>query len=146
MAVRMTTAPPEALVGRRICGIDVGVYGSDDYLRSNPSPHRVIGEDDLHSPPSWAPADATVALRSNHLGFTLRAAAYGLGLARLPCFLAASEPALRLFGEPLAVSGFGLWTLTHERLREVARVRFVMDTVARALGAHRDAFEPSSAA
>jgi DNA-binding transcriptional LysR family regulator len=74
------------------------------------------------------------------LGLT-EAAAAGIGIALLPCFLADKEPGLVRLTPPDAAPPGGLWLLTHADLRHTARVRAFMDFAADHIGRRRKAIE-----
>ena len=57
----------------------------------------------------------------------------GFGIAVLPSFFAERDPELVRCVEPMAGDLTALWLLTHERLRQVPRVRVVMDFLAERL-------------
>ncbi len=70
------------------------------------------------------------------------AAAAGLGLASLPCYLSDSDLRLaRARPEPIAEMETALWVLTHEDLRRTARVRAVLEFLSDALRRERDFLE-----
>ncbi len=76
---------------------------------------------------------ANLVLRSNEASTIYAAAAAGLGIARIPDVLAASEPAL----VPLPALGVRaerpLWVVMHRDLADTARVRVVADFLAERL-------------
>jgi DNA-binding transcriptional LysR family regulator len=155
VALRPSRHPGDAMVGRRLAGIAVALYGTRDYLaaRSRPgSPAElaghalIIGDASLgHLPAtSWlaerTPAGAPV-LRCNSWLSQFAAARAGLGLAALPCFLADPSPELvRVLPPEPALAG-ELWLLTHADLRRTARVRAFMETLARSLRRERPRLE-----
>ena len=55
------------------------------------------------------------------------AAAAGIGLAVLPCFIGAATAGLTRLTAPLPELANGIWLLTHADLRQTARVRAFMD-------------------
>jgi len=144
VAIRPTNDPPETLVGRRLATIATAVYGARDYLTGRPDAHDLS----LHD---WIGLDETLAhlaaarwlrrtaqraatpYRVNSLTAAVAAAKAGLGLAALPCYLADGEPALKRVTPPLAELDSALWILTHEDLRQVARVRVFLDAMAEGL-------------
>ena len=140
VAIRLTAEPPPVLIGRRLCRVPFGVYGSRQYLEQAPSPHHLIGEDDGQHPPWWSQG-GVVVMRSNHLSWALRAARRDLGLARLPCFVGDACPELLRVGPLIPTGGFGVWVLTHEQLRHTARVRRLVSALTDALLLHQDRFE-----
>lgn len=136
VAIRVTNAPPEALVGRRVASVGVAVY----------APKAVGGQDaatvlgrrwvglcgGIASAPSGAAVMALmegvdVAVRFNSYVAIAKAIAEGIGPGPLPCWLGDTTPDLvRLPGTWFDV-GAGLWLLTHAELRQVPRVRAFMD-------------------
>jgi len=50
-----------------------------------------------------------------------------LGIARMPCYVADTEPTLRRLDLPLTLSAWGVWVLSHVDLRATARVRVCRD-------------------
>lgn len=71
----------------------------------------------------------------------LEAAKAGLGLAVLPCFLGDPVPRLQRVRPPMPELVSTLWLLTHEDLRQVARVRAFLDAMAKALARDKALFE-----
>ena len=69
------------------------------------------------------------------------AAAAGLGVTILPCYLGDSTAGLRRVRDPLPDAATDLWLLSHGDLRNTARVRALIDFLTEALGAERDLFE-----
>ncbi len=145
VALRATSRPPEHLVGRRAVAFPWWVCAGDRWLAANPAPaamadlHRcpLIGADDtLARLPAFAwaarhlPADR-VAARSDDLDTMAAMAVAGVGLALLPQDQVL--PGLvHLFPlDPPAHTE--LWLLTHPDLRQVPRVRAVMDFLAEVL-------------
>jgi DNA-binding transcriptional LysR family regulator len=138
-ALRAGGSPPDTLVGRRLCRIAVAVYGARTLppidagdpgaLRRQPwlLPDEHLGH--LASA-AWARRhgyDAGAVLRANSLHTLALAAAAGLGLAALPCYLADADPRLVRIGAPIAELAGELWFLTHAELRHTARLRSLAD-------------------
>lgn len=152
VAIRPTSNPPETLVGRRVANIATAIYGSIDYLAA----HAAI--DDL-SKHSWIGADESLShlasarwlkksfpgmvirYRINTLIGMLEAAKQSLGLVALPCYMADPDPDLRRVHSPLPELATALWVLTHEDIRNVARVRTFIEFVASALKPQTELFE-----
>ena len=129
VALRITANPPETLIGRRICRAAFGVYGHQDYVRSLHNTPYLIGEDDGLVQPSWWSADGVVRTRGNHLDWTLAAVRRAVGLARLPCFVGDREADLVRVGPLVDGPSMGVWVLSHQRLRTVARVRALTEAL-----------------
>jgi DNA-binding transcriptional LysR family regulator len=152
VAIRPAAAPPETLIGRRLCGITSAIYGAPAYLEN------VSGPQDLGAYPWVAPDDSLAHLASARwlratlpavrpvlrvntlLGMTAAARA-GIGLAVLPCFLGDTAPELKRLSPPLDGLTSELWLLTHRDLRHVARVRAFLDFMDRTLRPMRAVFE-----
>ncbi len=135
IALRISDAPPETLVGRRVGRLDFAVYGAPDYCASHPdtelAQHTWIGLDGGHAPltrqfENFLPG-VRPAIRSNSVACTVRLAKAGLGLAALPCAIAEQKPDLVRVAELPESFGLDLWLLTHEDLRHTARIRAVLD-------------------
>jgi DNA-binding transcriptional LysR family regulator len=88
----------------------------------------------------------SLALRANNLIGLLSGAVAGMGVAPLPCFMGDVEPNLtRLYPlDPKIASE--LWLLTHEDLRNTARIRAFMDFMATSITGDRDLLEGLSPA
>jgi DNA-binding transcriptional LysR family regulator len=112
------------------------------------SAHRWIGLDDaltntviarwmrenVHAAPIACRVDALPALRD--------AAIAGLGLAILPCYVGDLAPRLRRL-KPKAFPELrsALWLLTHDDLKRTARIRAILDFLAKALASERPLLE-----
>ena len=67
----------------------------------------------------------------------LAAVRAGFGLATLPCTIADAEPDLAQCLPSARDNERGLWLLTHERVRQVPRVRLLVDFLAQRLASRR---------
>jgi DNA-binding transcriptional LysR family regulator len=155
VALRIATAPPPDLVGRRVADVVCAIYGSEQYLSGRPV--RNLERLDWVGWPaesSMAFAQwmrervpkARIAIRM-HSSWAIRDAVdAGVGVAILPCAvgdLRAGWRRVRLVPEMKVP----LWILTHRDLRATARVRVLRDALWEAVGAERDLYEgrrPSS--
>jgi DNA-binding transcriptional LysR family regulator len=133
VAVRPTASPPEDLVGRRIGPIASLVYGTPELAEIDPAVVPWIGWDEGLGPPAitrWFRehvAEERLVWRSNSLFNQAQAAAAGVGLALLPCFLGEAQPGLRRIAFSGPALDSDLWLLTHPDLRHSARVRALTD-------------------
>jgi DNA-binding transcriptional LysR family regulator len=130
IAIRLTPSPPDNLVGKKICMMGHGIYASKSYLNN-----LIVLKDSIvdlvlwgseQEKPVWSKApfaDSRVAVRVDTAGNMLAAIKGGLGLARLPCYLAEGEETLTQLPITLTPSSWGLWVLSHPDLRDTARVR-----------------------
>lgn len=142
VAIRPTNNPPENLIGRRIVDVGVAVYGA----------RRLVGEQP-HLDTQWpwiGPGphlpdlpmqdwmqehghDAHCAYRVNSVSGMLSAVRVGTGVSLLPCYLADAEPDLVQLSDPIAECTVGLWFLMHPDLRDVARIRTLLEFTTEAL-------------
>ncbi len=147
IAVRPTNAPPETLIGRRLCGLASAVYAcveADDPGEALAESPWVAPDDSLAHIASarWLrDLDPPVAIRANTVSGLMDAAKAGMGLAALPCFMGDQEPMLRRVGDPIPALETGLWALTHRDLRQTARIRAFLEALAQAVGDLRPLLE-----
>lgn len=144
VAIRPTLAPPEILVGRKIGAIAQAVYGRSDTLPSSdgaPDFWAVdwVGPDERMA---YRPLDSWMAThgfdercryRVDTVMGMLAAVREGIGLAVLPCYLCTGDQRLVRFGDAIPELSTDLWMLTHPDLRRVARIRALLDFVARSV-------------
>lgn len=144
MALRATMQPPEALVGRRVAVMRYAVFASKAVLgRRRGAPVLAelpwLGFDDsiahLQIARWFAEAlpEVRPRLRLDSMSALMRAALAGIGVALLPTFAAAQEPALLRVTTPIEGPAMGLWLLSHPELRGNARVRALAGFLAQAI-------------
>jgi DNA-binding transcriptional LysR family regulator len=152
VALRPTSMPPETLVGRRVSGIAMAIYGAESYLAAIAKEtaltgHDWVGYDDSLShltSDHWLRERVSperVVMRSNNLMAMREAVRAGIGLALLPCYLADDQPMLRRLGDPIPELMTDLWLLVHEDLRHTVRIRAFMDHVASEVAKVRERLE-----
>jgi DNA-binding transcriptional LysR family regulator len=151
IAIRPAAAPPDHLVGRRIAALATAPYAAPAYLISHPRnelfEHDWLGVDETlqHlASARWLAAhvdEDRIVYRTNSLLALQMAARTGLGIAALPCYLGDDDPNLRRVHPPLTELEVSLWLLTHPDLKRVARVRTVLDALARKLAEQRGLIE-----
>lgn len=143
MAIRFVRTAQAQLVSRRLATIGHGLYASREYLEAHPfggdvplRGHMLLGYDEsLARMPEarWLEGRASgarFALRANRIDPLLVAAAGGMGLAVLPCYMADAEPRLvRLLG-PEQVVRREVWLIMHRDSRRIARFRAFADHLA----------------
>lgn len=135
-ALRAGGEPPEGLVGRRLCRIAVAVYCSTAGPRvvetDLASADWVVPDEQLKHLASfeWLRRhgyDQRPALRANTLHTLALGVAAGIGVAILPCYLADGDSRLVRVGGLIDELAGDLWFLTHEELRNTARIRALSD-------------------
>ncbi len=153
VALRVSSAPPETLIGRRICAVEMAIYSA----ASEPAAEMELGallrenwialSDGLGDTAvdRWLQdhvAEERVVFRTDTFMSMAQAAAAGIGLAALPTYLGDKVPGLK---RASAVVGLkptpDLWILSHKDLRRTARVRAFVDFAASALTHVRDQLE-----
>ena len=140
VAIRPTATPPESLVGRRLGPIAMAVYAAEGGVETTEA--AWIGPDDTLSHLSLARWLATtgkedrVVFRANSLVAMQAAAGAGVGCAALPCFMGDAATGLVRCGAPIESLASELWLLTHPDLRQVTRIRAVLDFMADAVRPH----------
>lgn len=151
VVLRLSSAPPETLVGRRIGHLQFGVYaasslvekvGVDRPLQAFPW----IGWDGGPNA-SWfdgwladnAPG-ATIVLRIDDRGMLMaHAIRSGVGVQILPCVLADAYPDLERIAPLDPIFRLDVWLLTLPELRGNSRIRAFMEHMGEAISANRAA-------
>jgi DNA-binding transcriptional LysR family regulator len=149
-----------SIVTRRLGRAAYAVYGAAGATGlglperlSRESLRRVawVGFDDDHN---YMPGQSWVldlldgarpAVRVNNWLVLQQAVGAGAGLAVLPCHMGDGDPALRRVGAPLPEVAADQWLLVHRDLRDLPRVRAVMDSLIRLFQEERAALEGRSA-
>jgi DNA-binding transcriptional LysR family regulator len=143
LALRMVPPAKGHLVGRKLGTVANGLYASARYLEAHGAPvaegdwrgHRIVlsGARAAGLPEEqWfegLASGARVALRTGSLNAQVAAAAAGVGIAVLPCYLADAVPELRRL-LPTQTVERGVWLVMRGDLRRTARVRVVGDFLA----------------
>ncbi len=135
VAIRVTSNPPEQLVGRRIARSASAPYASLEYIAGLDEIDLArcdwIAWDDVVDITPWveSPEASHVRARTRlrSILLQLEAARAGMGVALLPCSLGDRDPQLRRLGEPWQNPDHDIWILTHPDLRTSARVRAFME-------------------
>jgi DNA-binding transcriptional LysR family regulator len=155
VALRARRPVESDLFGRKLADIAWGLYAARPYLARRAKPrgpadyaaHAWIGWEDSVSAirsVDWlartVPQDAVV-FRCNSLINQMMAAKAAIGIAPLPCYLADPEPELERIGRPLPELGGELWIVTHQDLRQTARVRSFLELVGDAVAREKRSFE-----
>jgi DNA-binding transcriptional LysR family regulator len=152
VAVRPARTVPDTLVGRRVASVAVAPYAAPSYLARQPdgtdlAAQQWIGFEQSLShlaAAQWIAAHVAqerVVYRADSVLAVAAAARAGMGVAALPCYLGDADPALQRLGTPFADMAVPLWLLTHPDLKRVARIRCVLDFLARHIAEQRDLIE-----
>ena len=82
-----------------------------------------------------------IGYRSNSLVNQLMAVRAKLGIALLPCYLADAEDGVRRVSGVLPDLASELWIVTHQDLKNTARVRAFLSVIGDAIASGRRSFE-----
>jgi DNA-binding transcriptional LysR family regulator len=153
VAIRVTTSPPDMLVGRRICAVGMAIYHASTDLRPPADLSELLGEKWIDLADAFAETgvgrwmranvhDDQVVLRTDDFIAMSRAAAAGIGLAALPVYLGDGMPDLQRASGVISLEPPpSLWILSHKDLRQTARVRAFSEFAGAALARERDRIE-----
>ena len=152
VAVRATLHPPETLIGRRVAAVAWAIFApqaraGQRFDLADARAHPWVGFGGALAaikPAKWlrerVGEDRVVYRIDTVLGLAAAAAA-GVGLALLPCFVGSATPGLARLAAPVGELDTGLWLLTHPDLRNAARVRAFLDFAAADIGRRRKTIE-----
>ena len=149
VAIRVTSNPPDGLIGRRLVKVAMGIYGGNDKQwlsdSSNIDDLDWIGWQDetynrmfiySHYP------KARIRHRIDDMQAMCAMARSGLGVALIPCYVGDSVADLhRIMRDPIIEGSMDLWVLSHPDVRRVTRVRAFSKFIADTVLADRDLFE-----
>ena len=153
VAVRATYRGPEGLAGRRAARIAWAVFGPRELaakpfdFRSDSRNHDWIAFADTASIAKalkWLKEhvdEDRIVFKTNTMVGLAEAAAGGVGIALLPCFVGNAAPGLAQLSPALPALEGELWLLTHPDLRNTARVRAFLDYCEAEIGKRRQAIE-----
>jgi DNA-binding transcriptional LysR family regulator len=152
LRVRRPTDPD--LFGRKLTDVAWAFFGARDVsqpLRKstrgfNFDKHTIIGWDEPARivAAEWIAANVPaerVNYRSNSLVNQLMAVRAGLGIALLPCYLGDRDDGVRRVSGVLPGLSSELWIVTHQDLKNTARIRAFLSVIGDAVAAARKKFE-----
>lgn len=153
VAIRVSTSPPDMLIGRRISSVAMAIYRAREARAPRAEVAELLGGKWITLSDGFGDtavgrwmrshiAEDRVVLRTDSFIAAMRAASAGIGLVALPTYLGDTAPELERASPlvPLQPSP-GLWVLSHRDLKRTARVRVFVDFVASALMKERDRLE-----
>jgi DNA-binding transcriptional LysR family regulator len=159
LAIGLTPPPAGRLYARKLTDYQLGLFAAPAYLaRHRPirevedlRRHTLIGYiDDLIYTPEldYLPeilADLHPQLKSSNLIAQLRATVAGSGICILPHFMAGEHPDLVPVLEDTVMITRAFWLIVHSDMRDLARVRTVIEFIAGQVQAARPLFAPHPA-
>jgi len=151
IAIRATGKPPDTSLGRKVSKFRFAAYATPDYAREHkdtPLEQQnwvfITGSAEWLVPLIWKKKEQgeslTVFSSSNAMA-VINAAAEGIGMTFMPCYLADMDNRLVRVTEPLEPLTLELWLLTHPDLRHTARVKALMAYLYEKLKKEEDLFE-----
>jgi molybdate transport repressor ModE-like protein len=149
VAIRLSNAPPENMIGKRVVTIASTVYGSVEYLsrhRLSKSPLKWLGVSCCGFHKSWTKESSnstTHQFNCDDALLTLAALHEGLGVSYLPCFVGDADARLERYCKPDARHDLGLWILLHPESKSNARLSVFRKFVADALKKEQRALFPA---
>lgn len=151
IAIRVTSdAIPENLIGRELGAVEYAVYGEKKYIETYTKSKKAqalqwIGENNNDRRPSWLPDNIEpihLIMRSNEVIATYEAIKQGLGIGRLPSFMAKTSNKIIAFKSASDIPPAPVWLLTHVDMRRVKRMSvfssFVAEEMRRILNFRQD--------
>ena len=152
VAIRVTRAPAEHLVGRKVGTVVFALYGSVAYLDERGDlaaldQYRWLGWDESLAELQAARwmrenvPNAHIVARFDSMLIAYHAAREGFGVCFLPCAFADRDETLRRVDPELLVPCGNMWLLTHPDLRHTARVRRFIEFMGEAMARSRNARE-----
>ena len=147
VAIRLTNAPTDTLIGKRLVTVASTIYGSRGYLKNlheNGGLPRWIGVNCCSFHKSWTKhscGEQTHNFFSDDTLLTLSAIREGLGVSYLPCFMGDSDPQLERYCDPDPSHNLGLWILLHPDLKRTARVLEFRYHMVKSINEKKELFE-----
>lgn len=135
LAVRLSRPSAPGLVARPLGQLGYGLYAAPGYAERPVNAWQFLGYDDsLRQVPQQQWLDGIAAgrrfiLRSNDLAALLQGARGGHGIAALPHFLGAGDPALAQVAAATCPTMRPIWLVMHPDVRRSPRVRTVADAL-----------------
>jgi len=150
IAIRATSKPPDTSLGRKVCDFRFAIYASQQYLKDHkkvalPEQHWcfIQGSDEWLVPLLWKKKEHTkqrTVFESSLAMAVLNAAAEGMGVTMMPCYLGDADDRLVRVTAVLEPLTLELWILTHPDLRHTARVKALMTVLYDALARDGDLY------
>lgn len=147
VAIRLTNAPTDTLIGKRIVTVASAIYGSRTYLermRQQGEEPKWLGVECCGFHKTWTKQSSGEQVHhfiSDDTLLTLAAIKEGIGVSILPCFMGDADPLLERFAEPDPAYNLGLWILLHPDLKRTSRVLAFRDHMLTAIKEKSDLFE-----
>jgi len=151
IAIRATRKPPDTSLGKKICDFRFAAFSSPQYIAGKKDVPMaeldwslISGTVEWLVPLLWkkkAQGEARTIFSSSLAMVVITAAAEGMGVTMMPCYLGDGDKRLVRVTETIEPLTLELWLLTHPDLRHTARVKALMAYLYDALKEDADLFE-----
>lgn len=145
VAIRVANDPSDSLTGKRVGRWCSSAYASSQYLANHdllnqPEHCHWLGWGDSNNHLKWAMKHKhpEIPVRGHLYSDVLQFAAVQahMGIASLPCFMADKVPGIERIAGAGVVEGEWIWVLAHKNMAQNARVRVLIDFLAKAFARH----------
>ncbi len=143
IAVRLSPAPPEYLIGKEICKLVHGIYYNRQLHKADRSP--IITWSDEENIPDWAEqnlANPYVVMQVDDLSSMYAAVKNSVGYARMPCHFhnLISDSEVIIKPAEMPKSTWGIWVLSHIDLKNTLRVKTCREFLVSTIEQNKDIF------
>lgn len=143
LAIRVTATPPDYLIGTKIVHLQHGLYRSKALRIQETTPIITWGSE--QGVPTWALQhckNPRVVMKVDDLFGMHQAVKAGLGIARIPCFIADIVKDNDVVRMPIhqEQSDFAVWLLHHQDLRNSAKINRCRSYLKQVLTEHKSYF------
>lgn len=150
IALRITSSPPESLIGRKVGCFQAGAYTTLALAKryQDPDPRTMpwVDWDERYAnypPAQWLAANvprSAIRATADTETAMLDLVRAGVGVGFIPSILANDDATLAPVHADLPTFDIDIWLLTHPDLRSAGRVRIVMDALAQTLVEQKEQF------
>jgi molybdate transport repressor ModE-like protein len=150
VAIRHVNNPPDSLTGKRVVREYYSAYASSEYLATHdlvnkPESCHWLGWGDPGNHLKWAEKSKypTIPVKANMYSDVLQLSAIQahMGIASLPCFMGDNALGIQRIPGAEAVAVEWIWVLAHKDMAKNARVRALIEFLAKAFSKHQDSIE-----
>jgi DNA-binding transcriptional LysR family regulator len=148
IALRVTDAPAEGLVGRKLVARHMALYASCEYCEERDTATDQmdywIGRTNAQKTPKWVTVHYPQATASARVSSNIalhQAARAGLGIAQLPCRIGDDDPKLQRVAPFKAEKDRDLWLLYNPNMRQTPRLQAVAKFLTKLILAEKELFE-----
>lgn len=144
IAIRLTSSPPETLVGRKLVDLRSAIYASTGASIDTNAEVPYIGSAGERSISTWGREllpKARIVAHTNYTDVTCELVAAGAGVGEIPCYVAQGDPRMKRISAAHPFRYPHAWLLYHPQLRNAQRVRAFADHLVASFQRLRPVFE-----